>query len=161
MGGILYTTSDVPAQKAHLSIPGRRSRSLPVLDVASAMPPGVKSLRPGPKSKSTPSARARWSKKGHLLALGRRSRFPAFFNAKERISALKGHNTLCPAPSIGDADGKKRIGLFERSEFRCAPAVSTTRRVKQDRAPDRRRDPRPDRHGHPARAFLGGKESSC
>ncbi len=40
--------------------------------------------------------------------------------------------SLCPAPSIGGALGKKRTSLFERSEFRCAPSVSPTRRVKRD-----------------------------
>jgi hypothetical protein len=29
--------------------------------------------------------------------------------------------SFCPAPSIDDAVGKKRAGLFERSEFRRAP----------------------------------------
>ncbi len=41
---------------------------------------------------------------------------------------------LCPAPSIGNMDGKKSVGLSERSEFRRSPAVFPTRRIKRDTA---------------------------
>jgi hypothetical protein len=42
-----------------------------------------------------------------------------------------GFSPLCPAPSIGDEVGKKRVGLSERSEFRHALISSPTRRIKR------------------------------
>ncbi len=49
----------------------------------------------------------------------------------QRCYELAYHSLPLPRASIGGRIGLKRVGLFERSEFRHAPSLTSTRRNKR------------------------------